>query len=167
MASTSTSTSQGDPSFDLIQDEVFANKANLTILRTIMAPAFVDSPQLRGTMTILWSCILTLTACIYTALHLNVPSDASKARNMASKAKWVLIGLLAPEVVLYLACSQYLEARRLVKELNRMARTQKGEDNGCDVSKDPAAHGSLSKQLDVGRWAAYLMSRPSSARIRH
>jgi hypothetical protein len=42
-------------------------------LRNLVAPAWVGSPNVRGSMDILRSCILTLVACIYTALHLDVP----------------------------------------------------------------------------------------------
>jgi hypothetical protein len=30
-------------------------------------------PRGRGTLSVLWSCILTMTLCVWTALHLNVP----------------------------------------------------------------------------------------------
>lgn len=110
-----------------VQSQIFNNKGNLTALKTILAPSFVASPELRGTLTILWSCVITLIACIYTALHQNVPGETGRLRALATKGKWVLIGLLAPEVVLYLACSQFLEARRLANELNRIA-LQKGKE---------------------------------------
>jgi hypothetical protein len=119
------------PSLNTVQIQIFENKGNLTALKTILAPAFVDSSEFRGTLTILWSCIVTLIACIYTALHLNVPGDTGKFHALATKGKWVLIGLLAPEVVLYLACSQFIEARRLAIELNRIASqaSEQKEDN--------------------------------------
>ncbi|KAF9775256.1 hypothetical protein IL306_006663, partial [Fusarium sp. DS 682] len=41
---------------------------------------------------------------------------------LRGKLKWVLIGLIAPEVVLYLASSQFLDARRLSKELTCLWR---------------------------------------------
>jgi len=60
-------------------------------------------------------------------LHLNVPVETGKLRALATKGRWVLIGLLAPEVVLYLACSQFLEARHLANELNRIALQESEE----------------------------------------
>lgn len=50
-----------------------AAEGNRTTLRTQIAPGLVLNPTCRGTLDILWSCVLTITACIYTALHLNVP----------------------------------------------------------------------------------------------
>ncbi|KUJ09588.1 uncharacterized protein LY89DRAFT_273733 [Mollisia scopiformis] len=119
---------EGQPSsLYFVQSQIFNNSRNTTALKTIIAPSFVASPELRGTLTILWSCIITLIACIYTALHLNVPGETGKFKALATKGKWVLIGLIAPEVVLYLACSQFLEARRLANELNRIA-LERGEE---------------------------------------
>jgi len=109
-----------------VQEQVFRylRLDNRTALRTIAAPAFVGSPEIRGTMTILWSCIITLIACLYTALHLNVPGDTRAFPMFREKLKWVIIGLVAPEIVLYLASSQFLEARHLSNELTRLWREQ-------------------------------------------
>lgn len=54
-----------------------------------------------------------MTACIYIAPHLNIASGNAKKRSKLHKfkVKWVTTALFAPELVVYLACSQYLEAR--------------------------------------------------------
>ena len=113
-----------DPGLETVQEQVFTylRLDNRTALRTIPAPSFVGTPEIRGTMTILWSCIITLIACLYTALHLNVPGDTKALPMLREKFKWVIIGLVAPEIVLYLASSQFLEARHLSKELTRLWR---------------------------------------------
>ncbi|KAE9365107.1 hypothetical protein N431DRAFT_549410 [Stipitochalara longipes BDJ] len=36
---------------------------------------FVSSPDARGTLDILWSCLFTVLACTWTILHLNVPEQ--------------------------------------------------------------------------------------------
>ncbi|CZR32441.1 uncharacterized protein FPRO_02011 [Fusarium proliferatum ET1] len=115
-----------DPGLEFVKEQIFKHlKAhNDTALRTIRAPSFVGSPEIRGTMTILWSCVITLIACLYTALHLNVPGDTKALPMFREKFKWVVIGLVAPEVVLYLASSQFLDARRLSKELTLLWRQQ-------------------------------------------
>jgi hypothetical protein len=33
-----------------------------------------DSPNFRGTMDIIWSCLFTVFICVWTAVHLNVPA---------------------------------------------------------------------------------------------
>ncbi|KAK7413930.1 hypothetical protein QQX98_007197 [Neonectria punicea] len=127
---------------------LFNNTGNLTAFQTIQAPVWVADPEIRGTTTILWSCIITLVACIYTALHLNVPANTRKMAMFGEKLKWVLIGLIAPEVVLYLASSQFLDARRLSRELTLLWQQKKtaegvemeairGDDSNEDAEEDP------------------------------
>lgn len=68
-------------------------------------------------MDILTSCVFTLVTCVYNALHLNVSSDRGTWSNFKLTGQWILIALVAPETVIYLAASQLLEARSLKKEL--------------------------------------------------
>src|ERR1700736_4279874 len=57
------------------------NANNLTALSTLTAPSWVYAPDYSGTSNILYSCLPTLVACIYTAIHLNVPeAHQSKPR---------------------------------------------------------------------------------------
>ncbi|KAF8861533.1 hypothetical protein BDZ45DRAFT_573745, partial [Acephala macrosclerotiorum] len=81
---------------------------NLTLLRTETAPAWASTANYRGTADILWSCLLTLTACICNAIHLNVPRNhGSTLRHFGRRLMWVATALLAPEIVLYTAYAQY------------------------------------------------------------
>ncbi|KAK0631496.1 hypothetical protein B0T14DRAFT_417357, partial [Immersiella caudata] len=89
-------------------------------------------PPTRGTFRLLIGCIATLSLCVYSALHLNVLPPAGRERQpgpktkdnrlsfqpslstvFSSKAKWVLIGMFAPEFVVYTAWSQWRSARKL------------------------------------------------------
>jgi hypothetical protein len=63
-------------------------------------------PTFRGTWSILSSCLITISLCVWTAVHLNVPEHGQKdyfggwvTMQQLRKAKWLLIGLFAPEVV--------------------------------------------------------------------
>jgi len=126
MSTPTASPSAASQAFDALQVQILQNKGNLSALGTIRAPNFVASPEFRGTMSIIYSCIVTLIACIYTALHLNVPTKSGLRHTLAYKGKWVFIGLIAPEIVLYLAISQFLEARDLIKELNALLDEKEG-----------------------------------------
>ncbi|KAM3083633.1 hypothetical protein ACMFMG_004277 [Clarireedia jacksonii] len=100
-----------------------ANKGNKTALRTIKAPTWVSAPQFRGgTMAILQSCVLTLVACIYTAIHMNVPQKTNFWGILLAKIKWLFIALFVPEVVIYTAADQYIQARKLKKDLELLKR---------------------------------------------
>ena len=122
-------------SADFISEELAAASGNISALRHDIAPAWVSSPQVRGTSDILSSCLVTLTACVYTAIHLNVPPlHETKLHFLWRKVKWVALALFAPEIVLYTAFKQFAEARVLVKELNQL---RFGNGNG-DSTRDPA-----------------------------
>jgi len=117
-----------------------ANKNNETALNSIHAPPWVSASEFRGTMAILQSCVLTLVACIYTALHLNVPGKSGFLALLTTKVKWVLMALLAPEVVLYTAARQYHQARKLCKSLRELQEQCKDVNNRvslppCGLSK--------------------------------
>ena len=117
-----------------IEPLLSAAEGNRTTLHTEVSPPWVSSSKTRGTSDILWSCLITLTACVYTALHLNVPpANEGKLRFYLRKSKWVAIALFAPEIVLYCALTQFLEAWKLVKELNKVWATQQTPDNHMDM----------------------------------
>lgn len=96
-----------------IQSEIEANENDQKALNTIHAGAWVDSPSVRGTTDILWTCIITLTSCVYTVLHLNI-----KHSSTWNKLQWVAITLFAPEFILLLASRQFIEASSLKRKLN-------------------------------------------------
>lgn len=89
-------------------------------MRHTIAHAWVNSPQVRGTMDILQSCLLTLVACVYTALHLNVPAFSAWYSVSWIKFSWVIMALFAPEIVVFMAASQLRQAWRLKKELRKL-----------------------------------------------
>jgi hypothetical protein len=73
---------------------------------------FVSSNGTRGTMDILWSCLFTIITCTWTVQHLNVP-EQREDRNPGkwgtiwwaikggwTSAKWMLVTVLAPEILL-------------------------------------------------------------------
>ncbi|KAF3026477.1 hypothetical protein E8E14_012958 [Neopestalotiopsis sp. 37M] len=103
---------------------------NITALQKDAVYGWIPSQNYRCTADILWSCILTLTACVYTVLHLNVANLPSKKAGIIErlKLKWVATALFAPELMLYLALTQFLEARWLklkLQELQRQSKTSR------------------------------------------
>ena len=75
---------------------------------------FVANPNCgRGTVEILWQCLTTILLCIYTALHLNIPPEPENWRqNLKRTLPWILVGILAPEVVCYRALREWSSARK-------------------------------------------------------
>ena len=109
-----------------VQALIAATNGNLTALREITAPAWVAGPNVRGTLSIVWSCVVTLVACVYTALHLNIPTKHGGAWAMLlHKSKWVVVAIFAPEIVLYIASAQFFEARALQMRFKKLLRERK------------------------------------------
>ena len=109
-----------------------------------------QEPTVRGSFDILSTCILTLLLCVWTSVHLNIPAHEVKPRFKAwnpvtwvppqtwRKVGWLILGLLAPEMVCFLyllplrpetdkavevafcAWAQYREARRIAQQMNQL-----------------------------------------------
>ena len=56
-------------------------------------------PISRGTWSVLSSSLFTLGLCLWTALHLNIPQHGKTAGQFWRKVGWLVLGLVAPEVV--------------------------------------------------------------------
>ncbi|EDN98901.1 hypothetical protein SS1G_13760 [Sclerotinia sclerotiorum 1980 UF-70] len=95
---------------------------NSTALQIEAAPRCVDGPDGRGTWSILYRCLCTLLACVYTAIHLNVPPEnEEKAAGFVRKVKWIMIALFAAEIVVYTAFEQYyLGVQRQIQKLHQI-----------------------------------------------
>ena len=79
-----------------------------------------DPSNGRGTWTILSTCIITLTLCVYTALHLNIPAHkSSNSLIFDMKAKYVLYGLLAPELIVFNGWRQRTVAASITVHIRR------------------------------------------------
>lgn len=80
---------------------------------------------MRGTFRLLISCIVTLSLCVYTALHLNLPSPGSSTTAVyMKKTSWVLLGIFAPELVVYTAWGQWNSARKLTTIIKEILQEQ-------------------------------------------
>ncbi|KAF7334947.1 hypothetical protein MVEN_02244600 [Mycena venus] len=85
-------------------------------------PWWANEPVTRGTYSLVSSCIFTLGLCVWTAIHLNIPEQAPGARQFLRKLTWLAMGLLAPEVVTFVAWNQHATAGRLVRALRTTDR---------------------------------------------
>jgi hypothetical protein len=93
---------------------------------------FVSSPQVRGSLDILWSCVTPILACTWINLHLNVPIQSTTGNKvqiytrtilrLLGKVKRMLINVLAPEWALDKAWSDYLSVSRVHGKFVDLAR---------------------------------------------
>ena len=85
----------------------------------------------RGTYGLLQSCVITTFFCVATSLHLNIPKAGQSTFHRAlTRFCWVAANTLAPEVMLTVAMTQYLEARILLRDIDEL----------CEQSRYPNPH---------------------------
>ncbi|TFK61560.1 hypothetical protein BDN72DRAFT_849562 [Pluteus cervinus] len=78
-------------------------------------------PQDRALVDIIRSCVLTIFACIYTALHPNIPDPEANAwQKICKRLKISFYMLIAPEAVIWWAMRQWYGAREIAKAVNKI-----------------------------------------------
>lgn len=88
---------------------------NLTNTTSSATEGWVSSPNGRGTIDILWGCLITTFLCTWTSLHLNIPAPReSHLQRRLRRFRWMIQAFIAPELVVGLATGQKIEARRSV-----------------------------------------------------
>lgn len=86
----------------------------------------------RTIWNIIWSCLVTIFACIWVAIHPNVPQPIASCDNQplklvdmfrgpGEKLGIALLALLAPEFIFVWASRQWLRARSIAKECQEAA----------------------------------------------
>ncbi|KAJ9646205.1 hypothetical protein H2204_000868 [Knufia peltigerae] len=86
-----------------------------------------ESPNVRGTMDIIWTCLFTVFICVWTAVHLNVPAPPgtdSAIDLWLRRIKWVGNCCIVPEIVMMLAAGQWSFARSCWREMRDILAEQ-------------------------------------------
>lgn len=84
---------------------------NLTISQGSRIEGWVSQPDFRGTMDILWICLVTIFTCTYTILCLNVPSrNDTRLALVGRRILWMGLAIIGPEFVLTYAAGQWSRA---------------------------------------------------------
>ena len=78
---------------------------------------WVDEPHGRGTWSILWACLSTIFICTWSSLHLDVPQEHDTGDLYGQKIFWMLVAVLAPEMLLANALDHNRGARSLRRDL--------------------------------------------------
>jgi len=94
---------------------------------------YVSSPDTRGTLDILWSSLFTIIACTLTVQHLNVPKQREgrdpgwrgdlkwATKDTLRSLKWMLVTVLAPEVVIAKDWADLVAAKQIFPKLRHQA----------------------------------------------
>jgi len=100
--------------------------------------AWQPEPTTRGTFGVLSTCLITISLCIWTAVHLNVPTHKGSVGQTIRKVKWLVIGLLAPELVLFTAWYQYVKAKQTAEMLTEYTKQRKDLEDGAVMKERKA-----------------------------
>lgn len=74
-----------------------SGNANATVTDVV---GWTAGPGARGTLTLVWSCMITIFACTWTVLHLNVPGRHEGPLVITlRKLKWMAVNILFPEFI--------------------------------------------------------------------
>ena len=87
-------------------------------MNTTTLHGWVPEPDSRGTWSILWSCLVTIAICIWSALHLDVPKPrTSGIWIIIRKAMQSLVAAMVPEYILWKSANDYIRARKTLRYL--------------------------------------------------
>ena len=85
----------------------------------VASQGWTSSPDGRGTLDILWSCLLTVFLCGWTIICVNVPPlGATKVQNFRQKVLVFCEALAGPEFIVHTSLGQYMSARKSVQEFS-------------------------------------------------
>jgi hypothetical protein len=94
---------------------------------------YSSSPNVRGTLEILWSSLFTLFICTWSVQHLNIPRQKTSRpvgvrqtlraalEPVWEKFKWMMITVLLPEFLIARAAYELTLAKQSVVEMSRIA----------------------------------------------
>lgn len=91
-------------------------------------PAYVSGPTRRGTIGLLWSCVVTFTLCTWTAVHPNIiPNQTDLGRNI-NKLAYMFTAAFFPECVVSVAFIEWMNARKIYEECQKMGATDMSKE---------------------------------------
>ncbi|KAL8935947.1 MAG: hypothetical protein Q9216_005178 [Gyalolechia sp. 2 TL-2023] len=80
---------------------------------------WTPQPNGRGTLDIIWSCVVTMALCSWSITCLNMPGEKeSKYVVLWRKFSLACLGILCPEIMTTTAIGQWVRARQLVRKFN-------------------------------------------------
>ncbi|KAJ9602090.1 hypothetical protein H2200_013450 [Cladophialophora chaetospira] len=132
-----------------------------------------DSPNVRGTMDIIWTCVFTILVCVWTVVHMNVPAPPNTDTTVKlwlRRLKWVGNCCMVPEIVLLLAAGQWSfarvcwrEMRQILAEQDEEYKVESGElqPKAVSCSTPSLTHPALESKSEDGKQE---MSRPKLRR---
>lgn len=81
---------------------------------------FTSSPNRRGTLEIVWTCLFTVFICIWSVVHPNIPKPGSPWwHRFLDRFIQLVLAAMAPELILAIAVREWLDARMVASGLRQ------------------------------------------------
>lgn len=85
-------------------------------------PAWVSSPNVRGTYDLILGCLVTSFLSAWIAWHPNFGAGHGPVSSILRRFMWIMAAMAAPEMMFFCAWEQRCAARRLQQEVNRLGQ---------------------------------------------
>lgn len=103
---------------------LFVRQVPTVIKSSLSVRDVEDCVAQRTVWTIVWSCLLTIFACTWTAVHPNIPGPADSGWARLKRRIVVMIyAMIAPEMIATWAMRQYFGARLIMNDYNNTFAT--------------------------------------------
>jgi preprotein translocase subunit SecG len=80
-----------------------------------------EDSDVRGSMSIVWTCTITLILGVWSAYHSNLPGSGNvRVETILRRTGWILCGLFTPEVIVLVAWTQRKAAKRMQRNIEEM-----------------------------------------------
>jgi hypothetical protein len=80
---------------------------------------WISEPSGRGTAGLLYTCLITIFFCVWSAMHIPIPArHTSRMENFFYKVKLAALAIIAPEAVFFIAINSYFWVRGALDELS-------------------------------------------------
>ena len=98
------------------------NETTSTSNTTAQFQGWTSSPNSRGSIDIIWSCLITLIFCSWSAVCVNIPARGDSTFKKLQRKAWLTwICIIGPEYLLVIALGQWSEAKQSVQEFHEKA----------------------------------------------
>jgi hypothetical protein len=76
------------------------------------------SPNERGTIDLVWSCLLVIFTAVRTVIYLNLPAKNDGLRTiLVRQMRWIIFAILAPDMITSYSAAQWASAKRSVLQM--------------------------------------------------
>lgn len=101
---------------DILHTTLISQQRNSTFIDDVRE-YLPDSTSARGIYDIVSTCVSTVFVCVWSALHMNIPTrDRGFAKTKLMKLGWVALGLLMPDLLLLIAVCELASAIILLRK---------------------------------------------------